>query len=278
MEKTLNLSELTTKLDGILQTILKSREAYQKVDMTELVLTSLEQTVHPTTPSADKSQTAVQDIFQKCLKDNLTWQFWGAHEAAWPAYYNWPHIALRPMHSPEECERLQWWLDLAKSTGWWEPYDGFVIATERPELILLDEEGRLHCENGPALRCRDGWSVWCIHGVDVGEQIVMRPETQTIEEIEGENNQEIKRIRIERFGWGRYIQETGATVAHKRYNERDAQWETLYVLKDGTKRVEVSDPSTGRKYFLGVPRETETCEAAQTFMSFGLDARAVHRS
>jgi len=124
-------------------------------------------------------------------------------------------------------------------------------------------------------------------GVDVGEKVAMTPHLQTIEEIEKEGNEEVRRIRIERFagadkpvdeGWIRYIRESGAKQVDRRLNERDGQWETLYEFKDGRKRMVVVDPSTGRQYALGVPREMEKAQQAQDWMHHGLDQFAIHRS
>jgi hypothetical protein len=115
-------------------------------------------------------------------------------------------------------------------------------------------------------------------GVKVNEQIVMRPESQTIKDIDGETNEEIRRIRIERFGWPRYLHESGAAIADERHNDRDCQDEKLYRLKDGRHRLVCVDPSTGRKYALGVPREVTSCEQAQNWISHSLDRVVIHAS
>jgi hypothetical protein len=40
----------------------------------------------------------------------------------------------------------------------------------------------------------------------------MSPATQTIEQINDDKNQEIKRIRIERFGWQKYLEAVNADI------------------------------------------------------------------
>jgi hypothetical protein len=107
---------------------------------------------------------------------------------------------------------------------------------------------------------------------------VVAPKMITVDEIKSESNEEVRRVLIERFGWPKYLTETKAKRVHRRYNERDAQWEDLYKLGDGTQRFLVNDPSTGRKYALGCPSEIVTCEQAQAFVSHGLDSRSIHRS
>jgi hypothetical protein len=85
-------------------------------------------------------------------------------------------------------------------------------------------------------------------------------------------------VRIERFGWERYLRDSKSAIVENRFNERDQQWESLYSVPDGSKRIVVGDPSTGRRYALGVPNEITTCQEAQNYLSHGLDALAVHRS
>ena len=148
------------------------------------------------------------------LWDNLSWYFWGQHESAWPAFYVWPHDALRPMHDEKSMETLSWWIDLSKSVGWWHPCEGVVFACERPLKQSVDDRGRLHCEDGPAIICRDGWKVYAIHNVRVPEYIVDRPHEITADKIKSEQNAEIRRIMMQRFGFDRYVQEIGANLVN----------------------------------------------------------------
>jgi hypothetical protein len=106
----------------------------------------------------------------------------------------------------------------------------------------------------------------------------LRPETQTIKQIQEEPNEEVRRVRIERYGWERFLKESGANRRDSRRNDRDTQEESLYQLRDGTQRFVCVDPSTGRRYALGVPGEVATCEQAQLWMSHELDLYATHRS
>lgn len=175
-------------------------------------------------------------------------------------------------------EKYKYWEDCAKLGGFRYMHANFCMVTDFPDFIRIDDNKLPHCEDGPSHRWSDGWSIWSIHGVLVDEQIVMRPDTQTIEQIEREENEEIRRIRIERFGWNRYLDQSGAKVIDQRKNDRDLQVETLYKLKDGSRRFRCVDPSTGREYALGVPSDVVSCVESQKWMSHGLDGRAIHRS
>lgn len=52
----------------------------------------------------------------------------------------------------------------AQSAGWWWPHRRFVLVSERPIRISLDEQGRLHNTSGPAVAWSDGFGLWFWHG------------------------------------------------------------------------------------------------------------------
>lgn len=178
----------------------------------------------------------------------------------------------------EQTKRLVGIWEVAKSAGWWAPYEKICWVSERHNILNRNGRGQLHCENGPALAYPDGWSIWAVDGVRVDEQIITSPETQTVKQIKTESNEEVRRIRIERFGWERYLKESGAKRLERRRNDRDAQIEELFRLDDGTQRFVCVDPSTGRRYALGVPSNVKTCQEAQNWINHGGDVYITHRS
>jgi hypothetical protein len=108
--------------------------------------------------------------------------------------------------------------------------------------------------------------LWHIHGVQVPKDVVMYPEKQTISDIEEESNSEVKRIRIERYGWLKYLSETNASVIDHANNYIDATEEALMQSKDGMKLLVCACPSTARTYAMRVPREIENCVQAQLWL------------
>ena len=83
-----------------------------------------------------------------------------------------------------------------------------AVVCNRPSSMSVESQDdqnntnriRFHNEDGPVLKYRNKpWALYYIHGFQVDKQIVEAPQTQTVEQIEKEGNQEIKRIRIERF-------------------------------------------------------------------------------
>jgi hypothetical protein len=186
----------------------------------------------------------------------------GAFWAGWYAYVtflrdvcDWEHEALENFKHDEKT---------ALNAGWiW--LGAFVsVISDRPSAIHR-QENRLHCTNGPAAAWRDGWKLWYIDGIRVDEQIVMTPELQTIPQIDGESNADVKTIRVERFGWHRYLKETGAEVLDEGPNEVEGTHEVLFKAKDGSHRF-VATCVTGRIVTMGLPSEIKTRQAAQKWL------------
>ena len=157
----------------------------------------------------------LRDNLRDNLGDNLWWSFWGQHECYWQAFYAFPHEVLRAMHTDEQWSLLSDWMTLSKSCGWWQPYEGAVFACERPERQDVDEQGRLHHESAAALLCRDGFGVHAWHGVRVPEYVIERPSEITVDKINAENNAEVRRVMIERFGQDHYLLESNAKQIHR---------------------------------------------------------------
>jgi hypothetical protein len=173
-------------------------------------------------------------------------------------------------------DHLDRWADLARSCLWWWPYREVCVVCERPAEIHSPDGRRLHHDTGPAVRFRDGWSIWAIDGVLVDEQIFLRPETQSLRQIRRERNVEVRRIRIERYGWDRYLARVGAVVVDRRRNDVEATQETLLRAPDGETVLVCACPSTARVYVLAVPPDIPTCERAQEWVSGGLAGRIIN--
>ena len=178
--------------------------------------------------------------------------------------------------APFLSERLDLWVDLARSCMWWWPYRNICVLSERPAEVHSPDGQHLHNDAGPAIRFRDGWCVWAINGVPVDEEIVLHPETQSLRKIRGEQNAEVKRIRIERYGWDRYLAGVRAVVIDRSRNDIEATAETLMRGPDGETVLVCACPSTARVYALPVPSGVRTCTAAQAWLSGGLAGRIIN--
>ena len=195
------------------------------------------------------------------LGANLFWSFWGQHEAAWPAFYAWPDLFLRTMHTDRQREQLSWWTDLAKSCGWWQPFKGIVFCCERPAIQATNAKGQLHNATGPAILCRDGWLLWSWNNVRVTEQVVMRPHSITKEEIARETNAQVRQVMVERIGIERVCRLFQAKCLDKR-----GEYELLALnLGDGLIRpyLKMLNPSMPGVYHVeGVLPAVKTVQEA----------------
>jgi len=158
-----------------------------------------------------------------------------------------------------------------------------VYVSRKPTQLHFNDNQQLSCETGKSCEFADGWGIYTINGVSVDEQIVMRPETQTIQQIQKEPNEEIKRIRIERYGWIKFLNEINARMVDERENDIEGTKEFLLEGDSGREGVKIRAlmcicPSTGKEFVLEVPPTTETCQDAQSYLSNGLSDRITHAS
>ncbi len=107
-------------------------------------------------------------------------------------------------------------MEVARSCGWWWPYQRLVILTERPRLLLLEDPprgrgrsstkaSRLHCPDGPAVLYPDGFGVFSWHGVVVPAEVITQP--VDIDTIEAVTDSQVRDVLIDRYGRERYREE-----------------------------------------------------------------------
>ena len=154
-----------------------------------------------------------------------------------------------------------------------------VVVAERPELVMW-RDGLLHNDSGPSLRFSDGWSLWMIGGVRVTQQIVEDPASLTVEQIDNEKNAEVQRIMRERFGEGRYLRETGATVVHMDYEtaRKGAAPRALMQGRNGVRWLVGTDGSTKRVYYMQVRSDVQTCRDAHESLCGFPESKIVNKS
>lgn len=101
-------------------------------------------------------------------------------------------------------------------------------------------------------------------GVVVTPQIAFFPETLKSEEALAEPNAEVRRVMIERIGFERFLQDSGARVLHEDTDPGGPR-QLLQVDLAGDEPlvcVSVRCPSTNRHYLIRVPPKMRTCHQA----------------
>ncbi|MFW6219848.1 MAG: DUF6745 domain-containing protein [bacterium] len=192
----------------------------------------------------------------------------GSAESYWIYTYQYYIDVLKLEIDAKAKHGLDIMKRLCDNSGFHYVYDKFAIICDRPEKISLNENGEVHCEDGPAIRYRDGFEIYAINGHIVPKIIVMNPEQITKEMIQKEENAEVSRIMIEKFGLSKYLIETGAKILDMDSLSLDGS-ATRILVEDthGQKWLIGSDGSTKRTYNMSAPRQAKTCKEAHSLMS-----------
>jgi hypothetical protein len=214
-----------------------------------------------------KVQELVQDEVRDQVKDLVSDQVrrccYGQHDANWLSWVDF----FREINAPiENLSRLEGLIQIAQSCGWWWTFENVCILTERPTALHRDERHRLHNERGMAIQYPDGWGMYAWHGVRVPERVITSPESLTPQEILAEENVEVRRVMIERYGLERFLEQSNAQECDS------SEFGTLYKIRlpdDELAVVRVTCPSTGRKYVLPVSPQVRTAREAVA-STFGL--------
>lgn len=177
---------------------------------------------------------------------------YGNHDASWLGFYEYMHEVVGI-----DCSELNGLWALARNCGWCWVYDDVAVITDRPTVLHVDEQGNLHCEDGPAISYADKFKLHFWHGVAVAEYIIERPEEIDTAKINAERNAEVVRVMIDRYGAGRYLEEMDAKPIGETFNGSQL---FEMELHDGTRIARVrainSTPEpdgTSKIYWLKVP-------------------------
>lgn len=140
--------------------------------------------------------------------------------------YNWSNYILYPLHqanndlwpiggieftnvlnqieNPSELQKLQ--KELAPHCSWWIPFKNHLFICDKPKTICF-QENQFHNPNGPAIELRCGHKVYILNNVAINENVVLNPQSITIENIENEWHDPRKKIYIQAYGLEKFLQE-----------------------------------------------------------------------
>lgn len=200
----------------------------------------------------------------------------GQHDAAWLAAFDglrrcFPQLAASPVAAALDAVGR-----VARSAGWWWPYEGVVLVAERPTTLFRDENARLHSGEGPALAFPDGFALHAWRGMPIPADFVtgLGPQGSGLDanRIRREDNAELRRVMLEIYGYDRYLAEVGARPLHR--DETGVLWRIDLPDDEPIVMVEVlnSTPEpdgTTRTYWLRVPPRTRTAREGVAW-TFGL--------
>jgi len=156
-------------------------------------------------------------------------------------------------------------LQLSRQVGWWWAFDQVCIVTYRPQMLLLDQDDRLHNNSGPAIEYNDGWCIYMRKGSPVPERVVHFAGQKSLLAIDREQNIEVRRHLIEQYGVEQYLKDAEAIKIDE--DSCGVLYRKDFLLDEPLKMVKVlnSTPEpdgSQRYYYLRVPPNIETARDA----------------
>lgn len=152
-----------------------------------------------------KKAESKRDITLKLSRHSITWGWRFAWISHWLIVDELEEIKSAPEKIRSESES---WRDALMSPFWVnlesEDADGQVVITallSKPHVRLsLDDNGALHCADGPAWEWADGTAIYALEGVQIPSWVV-DPKARTVEKILGLENTEQRRVAAANHGW-----------------------------------------------------------------------------
>ena len=184
----------------------------------------------------------------------------GVFECYWPAFYDFGR-KIGAVYSEEADAGLDILLRTRQGHIWWDT-PNWVIGCERPEVLRVDEQGRYHCLDGPALRYRDGFSLYYVEGIKVPRFAIETPEKIEITHIRHEANVAVRRILMSQYGLPRYLKDSDAELLDRRAGEM-----LFHDRAENINWLLCKDGSTDSVHPVFVPTTVRTCSAAQLFLA-----------
>ena len=185
---------------------------------------------------------------------------WGSQDLYWLAFYRFAH-SIGAKYSKKDAATLGLIEGISTQCEWWFPYDGVVIASERPTSVRWDGERRLHCETGPAVEYADGYALYSWRGISIPAEWIKDgpPASKDIMRIE---NTEQRRIAAEMRGWHNILPEIGAILIDKHANPQVGELWQADLPDNGPERFLKVQCGTGRTFAIPVGMEFATAREA----------------
>jgi hypothetical protein len=197
----------------------------------------------------------VRDQVWNQARDQVYKCAYGSHDSEWLGFYEFFLNELKI----KDAEKLIPQMRLAEQVGWWWPFNGAVVFSEKPIEIHRNDRNQLHNFNGSSLKYADGFSLYRFNRVRVTEEL-SKKESFSKDEILNEKNADIRREIIRKIGIEKAMEIMEAKVIDK-MNDYE-----LLSLDIGDKRgrpyLKMKNPSMDLVHIEGVPAEIKTVEDA----------------
>jgi len=183
----------------------------------------------------------------------------GSFSAAYFSFYDFMFTVLK-VDNPVRKE-YEAWKDTTE-VGLIYPLDGACIVCDKPREIHMNESSQLHKDGGAAIKYGDGWSIYCLNGVRVPEEIAV----SKWNEIDPAgfakiSNAEVRREFVRKVGIERIMENCGSEVIDR----KDPYELVLIDLKGETGKwpyLKMKNPSIGVYHLECVDKSCQTVDQA----------------
>ncbi|MBF0515940.1 MAG: hypothetical protein HQK97_02315 [Nitrospirae bacterium] len=149
-----------------------------------------------------------------------------------------------------------------------------AVIVIQPQVTQLTDDGKLHCDGGPAMQWADGHKTYALHNVHVPEHIALTPHYELNPMlIVTEKNAEIRREIVRKIGAERMVSYFGAVVIDK-YEDYELIELTIKEIAITARYLKTKNPSIGTWHIEGVPPDIKTCLEALQWRIGGLTSQA----
>jgi hypothetical protein len=211
----------------------------------------------------DKTYKTGQKMDKEKVRQSLYNSYGGSLYSAWPSFVTFLRDVLN-WENPE-LENFKHYENLSRTVGWAWWHEEVFAVSDRPEQIKLDDEGRLHCEEGPAIKYRDGWGVYSWHGTKIPGEWIENKESLTASVALTWSNIEERRCACEILGWDNILEELNAQVVDDSGDPEIGVLLECEIPEIGRERFLRVRCGTGRQFALPVPQNMRTAKQAQAW-------------
>ena len=210
---------------------------------------------------------------QKILKENgvsdsvISSVVYGQHEAGWLAFYTFFEDVCKLYLG----KKLVGLIAVAKHCGWVNVYDTLAVVHDRPLHVKLDDQKRLHCEDGPAIAYADGFKVYSWHGTRIPSSWIEDKSCLTAKIALTWENIEQRRAACEILGWAQVLKDLKFRIINQDDDPMIGTLLEVNIPDIGKEKFLQVLCGTGRTFAIPVPPEMKTALQANAW-TYGLEA------
>ena len=180
----------------------------------------------------DQVYDQVRDQVSAQIRDQVPAEYiWpyidGNYDAA---YYSYINYLCDVLDCKIDNQHYSWYSDL-QNISLYYPLTHIAILSDFPEYIHM-KDNRLHSDGTPAIKYKDGFSVWVLNGVRVTKEIAETPaEKLDPKLILNEQNVDVQREIIKKIGAEKVLKKLNAKCLDKWTDPKTGKYYELQELK-----------------------------------------------